>query len=392
MTSYQAILNQLFLACTACLLAFMLPGSDLCWAGSVSGRVTDPGDGLGVASIYVTLVQGTNTAMYVRTDTNGDYSISDIPDGSYKIVFSDPDYYKYVTQWYDTAPNENGAATITVTAASNHNAINAALAAGGYITGTVTYFQTNEPVMGATVSIYSGTTGSLVEEVTAYGMYSSSVLPPGNYTLRFSKNDTLTTWYDQVSEQQDSTPVTVTQFNRTAGIDARMLRNLTLSVTLAGAGDGVVNSDPAGIACTSGACTARYPENSTVKLSATPGSTSQFGGWVDACTNQTGDCTVIMAADRAAIATFTPAPRSKIGLNGYDSLAAAYAAAGTSDTILLLDTEMPDAGFTLDRGKSITLKGGYRNDYSGRSGLPSTLRGVLSISTGSLTLENLVVR
>lgn len=372
-------------------LLALLPGSDPCWAGSVSGRVTDLGDGLGVASIYVTLVQGTNTAMYVRTDTNGDYSISDIPDGSYKIVFSDPDYYKYVTQWYDNAPDDSGATSIAVTAASNHTGVNAALVAGGYITGTVTYLQTNEPVMGATVSIYSGTTGTLVEELTAYGMYSSSVLPPGNYTLRFSKNDTLTIWYDQASGQQDSTQVTVTKSNRTAGIDARLLKIVTLSVTLAGTGDGSVNSDPAGIACTSGTCTAGYPENSTVKLSATPGRTSQFGGWADACTNPSGDCTVTMTADRTATATFTPAPMAKIGLTGYDSLAAAYAAAGTSDTILLLDTEMPDAGFTLDQGKSITLKGGYRNDYSGKSGLPSTLKGVLTISTGSLTVESLVV-
>ncbi|MDO9308560.1 MAG: carboxypeptidase-like regulatory domain-containing protein [Deltaproteobacteria bacterium] len=385
-------LNQPVLVCTTCLLAFMLLGSNICRAGSVSGRVTELGDGLGVASIYVTLVQGINTAMYVKTDTNGDYSMSDIPDGSYRVVFSDPDYYKYVTQWYDNAPDDSSAASIDVTAASNHTGINAALVAGGYITGTVTYIQTNEPVMGATVSIYSDTTGSLVEEVTAYGMYSSSVLPPGNYTLSFSNNNTLTTWYNQASDQQAATRVTVTKSGKTAGIDARLLKIVTLSVTLAGAGDGAVNSDPVGIACTSGTCTARYPESSTVKLSATPDNISLFGGWTYACTNQTGDCTVTMTADRAATAAFTPAPKAKVGLSGYDSLAAAYAAAGATDTILALDTEMPDAGFTLDRGKSITLKGGYRNDYTGKSGLPTVLDGLLTIATGSLIVEGLAVR
>jgi len=868
-------LNQLVLVCSTCLLAFMLLGSNICWAGSISGRVTDVIHGYLQQDIYVSLVQNNSTVMYVKTDINGNYSIIDIPDGSYKLVFSDPQWLEYITQWYNNSPNESGAATITVTAASIHTGINAALVPGGFITGTVTDIQTTEPVMGATVSIYNGATGTLVEQVAAFGTYNSSVLPPGSYTLRFSKSDTLTTWYNQVPDQQASTLVTVTAFNRTAGInaaltffgriagmvtntdgvgisdittqvydtggnvvdygspdttgnyittrlpngsykicfegygkyearcynnalnisaatpitvtapmtaianvqlrrhvtisgtvrktngapfaakvelydsmqrlvadtmssaqdgtysfgnsgnylvegnykvrfrdlnigyaeqwypakadfasaatvpaflattgidavmkavgkisgqtvnskgygipniavtifdanqsavanlttsaggyyqtdylpegsyrirfdgtasgyplewysdqpdfaratpvtvvingvsginatlvsplkisgkvansrgtgilnaliyiynsqnayvtsfysgatgafdsgelpadsyrikimasgypeqwhggtdftsatpvtmnlssgpavanialkeeggriygrvtdssgagiagayaqfydaasgvlvgyvssdatgnyvsgklndgsyrimfqspfsghlqewydnrgdittattiavtaatpvvgiDALLLKNLTLSVTLAGAGDGAVNSDPAGIACTSGTCTARYPENSTVKLSATPGSISQFGGWVDACTNPSGDCTVTMTADRAATAAFILAPKAKIGLTGYDSLAAAYAAAGTTDTILVLDTEMPDAGFTLNHGKVITLKGGYRNDYSGRSGLPSTLRGVLSISTGSLTLENLVVR
>lgn len=872
--NHSSRINQLALVCITSLLTFMLLGNTLCWAGSISGRVTDVIHGYLQQDIYVSLVQNNSTVMYVKTDINGNYSIIGIPDGSYKLVFSDPQWLEYITQWYNNSPNESGAATITVTAASNHTGINAALVPGGFITGTVTDIQTTEPVMGATVSIYNGTTGTLVEEVVAYGTYNSSVLPPGSYTLRFSKSDTLTTWYNQVSDQQSSTKVTVTALNRTAGInatltffgriagkvtntsgvgianiatqvydsggnvidygypdstgnyitprlpngsykicfegygnyearcyndalnisaatpitvtapltaianaqlrryvtisgtvrktdgapfaakvelydsmqrlvadtmssaqdgtyslgsngnylvegnykvrfrdlnvgyaeqwypakadfasaatipaflattgidaamkavgrisgqtvnsksygipniavtvfdasqnavasltsdaggfyqtdylpegsyrirfdgtasgyplewysdqpdfaratpvtvvingvsginatlvsplkisgkvansrgdgifnaliyiynsrnayvtsfysdvsgafdsgelpadsyrikimaqgypeqwhggndfasatpvtmslssgpavanialkedggriygrvtdssgagiagayaqfydaasgalvgyinsdatgnyvsgklndgsyrimfqspftghlqewydnrgdiatatavavttanpavgiDAMLLKNLTLSVTLAGTGDGAVNSDPAGIACTSGTCTAGYPENSTVKLSATPGRTSQFGGWAAACTNPSGDCTVTMAADRTATATFTPAPMAKIGLTGYDSLAAAYAAAGSGDTILLLDTEMPDAGFTLDRGKSITLKGGYRNDYSGKSGLPSILRGVLTISTGSLTVESLVV-
>lgn len=873
--NHSSRLKQLVLVCTTFLLAFMLPGSNLCWAGSVSGRVTDVIHGYLQQDIYVSLVQNNSTVIYVKTDINGNYSISGIPDGSYKLVFSDPQWYEFVTQWYNNSPNESGAATLTVTAASNHTGINAALVPGGFITGTVTDIQTTEPVMGATVSIYNGATGTLVEQVAAFGTYNSSVLPPGSYTLRFSKSDTLTTWYNQVTDQQASTPVTVSAYNRTAGInaaltffgriagkvtdtggagisnisttvydtggsvvdygypdasgnyitprlpngsykicfegygnyearcyndslnisaatpitvtapltsianaqlrhyvtisgtvrktngaafaakvelydsmqrlvadtmssaqdgtyslgsngnylvegkykvrfrdlnigyaeqwypakadfagaatisafaaattgidavmkavgkisgqtvnsksngipnitvtvfddgqnvvanlttgaggyyqtdylpegnyrirfdgttsgyplewysdqpdfaratpvtialngvsginatlvsplkisgkvansrgtgiynaliyiynsqnayvtsfysgvtgafdsgelpadsyrikimaqgypeqwhggtdfasatpvtmslstgpvvanialkeeggriygrvtdssgagiagayaeffdaasealvgyvnsdaagnyvsgklndgsyrvmfqspftghlqewydnrgdintatavavtaatattgiDAMLLKNMTLSVTLGGAGDGAVNSDPVGIACTSGTCTARYPENSTVKLSATPDSISLFGGWTDACTNLTGDCTVSMTADRAAIAAFILAPKAKVGLIGFNSLAAAYAAAGTTDTILVLDAEMPDAGFTLDRGKSITLKGGYRNDYSGRSGLPSRLKGVLTVSTGSLTVESLVV-
>lgn len=52
----------------------------------------------------------------------------------------------------------------------------------------------------------------------------------------------------------------------------------TLTIALAGSGIGTVTSTPAGIICGT-ACQARFPLNSTISLTATPGDGSNFGGW-----------------------------------------------------------------------------------------------------------------
>jgi hypothetical protein len=86
------------------------------------------------------------------------------------------------------------------------------------------------------------------------------------------------------------------------------------------------------------------------------------------------------------------APKAKISTTGYDSLAAAYTGATSTATILTLDSMMPDAGLTLNLDKAIAIKGGYKADYSGKSGLPTLLDGPLKISKGKLAVENLVVK
>ena len=75
-----------------------------------------------------------------------------------------------------------------------------------------------------------------------------------------------------------------------------------LAVALAGNGSGHVVSNPAGIDCGT-ACSAKFDEGTSVKLSAQPAGGSSFSGWSGACSG-TGDCTVAMNADATATATF----------------------------------------------------------------------------------------
>lgn len=49
-------------------------------------------------------------------------------------------------------------------------------------------------------------------------------------------------------------------------------------------------------------------------------------------------------------------------------------------------------GLNLDRGISVTIKGGYKSDFSGGTGLPTVLNGTLTIGTGNLTVDNLAVK
>ncbi|HEX3109092.1 MAG TPA: Ig-like domain-containing protein, partial [Thermoanaerobaculia bacterium] len=77
----------------------------------------------------------------------------------------------------------------------------------------------------------------------------------------------------------------------------------TLTVSLAGTGQGVVKSTPAGIECGS-QCSAVFNLGTAVTLTPIPGSSSVFGGWTGACTG-TGPCVVTMTQQRSVGATFT---------------------------------------------------------------------------------------
>jgi hypothetical protein len=75
---------------------------------------------------------------------------------------------------------------------------------------------------------------------------------------------------------------------------------LSMTVT----GPGTVTSNPAGIACSAGTCSASFPSGTSVTLTPSGGSLT---GWGGACAG-IGTCSVTMTANRAASATFSPAP------------------------------------------------------------------------------------
>ena len=85
-------------------------------------------------------------------------------------------------------------------------------------------------------------------------------------------------------------------------VAARFVYPLTVSAL--GAGDGLVVSVPAGIAC-GAACSAHFAPAAGVTLRATPGPTSVFAGWTGACVG-TADCGVVVNNAVAVSARFEP--------------------------------------------------------------------------------------
>lgn len=78
--------------------------------------------------------------------------------------------------------------------------------------------------------------------------------------------------------------------------------NLSLDVT--GGANGVITSSPAGIDCGS-TCSAPFPAESSVALTASPNTGHSFGGWGTGCTSISGTtCNVTMSADVTISATF----------------------------------------------------------------------------------------
>lgn len=80
-----------------------------------------------------------------------------------------------------------------------------------------------------------------------------------------------------------------------------------LTVTKSGAGNGVVESTPAGIDCGS-TCTGRFAPDTSVMLNVTPNANSGFAGWGGACAaaGSDPDCTLTVTEDVGAEAMFGP--------------------------------------------------------------------------------------
>jgi len=161
-----------------------------------------------------------------------------------------------------------------------------------------------------------------------------------------------------------------------------------LTVALDGTGGGSVFSTPEGIDCPAADCSAPFDNDSSVTLTATPNSSSTFVSW-SGCTSATGACcSVTMDSSKSVTATFNSA-KAQIGTTGYATLAAAHTAAASGAQILLLDGDLAES---LTVEKSVTLKGGYNATFSGLTGLFSNLTAPLVISSGTLTVDRIVVK
>lgn len=78
---------------------------------------------------------------------------------------------------------------------------------------------------------------------------------------------------------------------------------LNLAVSKTDLGGGTVTSSPGGINC-GNACSHLYASGTTVKLTATPGLLSGFGGW-SGCDSVSGNtCTVRMSSAKSVTADF----------------------------------------------------------------------------------------
>jgi hypothetical protein len=164
-----------------------------------------------------------------------------------------------------------------------------------------------------------------------------------------------------------------------------------LQIALSGTGSGSVTSLPYGLDCPA-QCSNLFPYNSGVTLTAHPGSDSLFTGW-SSC-GGTGTCLVTMGGDRTVTATYDyvkPARIERATPAYYDGIGEAYghlpAGGGTIRSRVFIFTEE----LLLDRGVAVTLDGGYDLHYTARSGY-STIRGNLTIQSGSLTASYIVLR
>jgi Carboxypeptidase regulatory-like domain len=207
------------------LLATLPAGAAPSGTGSLSGRVQD-GSGNPLSGICVAVENGPS----VQSDLSGQYEITGLDAGSYKVGFSDCNATPhYLPQWYLNHPDAGSADSLAVMNGMATPVPNVTLALGVTITGTVTD-QQGAPIEGISVNATPTGPGPTGGSVTTdmNGVYATAPLAAGDYKVQFSDNRPTPTyaseyWKDEPSWSTSDT-VTLKPDNgpTQSGIDAQL--------------------------------------------------------------------------------------------------------------------------------------------------------------------------
>jgi hypothetical protein len=200
--------------------------------GRITGTVTDALTGQPVEAVEV-CARGEVPAECVWTNDRGEYTVSRLDSGSYRVEFgfdyggslgetyASPEYYKE-SVFQDSEPTQ-----VSVAAGATTSGIDAQMHHWGALSGRVTSASTHAPIEGVEVDAYDGSQHTAV--TNANGEYTISHLGnrSGEYTVSFEPHsgeglDFFPQWYDEKESQLASDPVHVSLDHTTSGIDAAL--------------------------------------------------------------------------------------------------------------------------------------------------------------------------
>ena len=163
-----------------------------------------------------------------------------------------------------------------------------------------------------------------------------------------------------------------------------------LTMTATGTGGGTVAPDNGTYITWSGKTgTAAFAKGTKAILTASPDNNSTFGGWSGAGCSGLATCELTMDAAKSVTATFNPLELVRTDGSPHVTLTEAYGAA-FNNSILQAKVHVFSEDLTLDKGTIFSLLGGFADDYGSQTGYTS-LDGVLSIDTGGVTLDRLII-
>jgi 5-hydroxyisourate hydrolase-like protein (transthyretin family) len=220
--------------------------------GLITGTVTDSAHrGIAGLSVWVTNVSSRNN-YYPTTRSDGTYALDGLPTGTYDVFFSPGSGQNYVYQYYPNKSNAAAAQPVTVTAGQATSHIDASLATGATLSGTVTDAVTHAPVSNATV--YVDTLGGnypdhlFTNQATtdSHGHWSVIGLATGTYQVQFAAYGTnyASQYYNDVTGQDPATPISIAQGTPRTGIDAALTTGGQISGTVT---NGITNKPAAGV-------------------------------------------------------------------------------------------------------------------------------------------------
>jgi hypothetical protein len=209
-------------------------------AGTVYGEGT-PNTPITDTSIFVFDSDGDQVGTSF-TDANGNYSVTDLPDGTFTIEF-EPDLGSYETTWWKNGIDASSATPVTLTPGEDLSNVDPVLAQGATISGTVfTAATPNQLAAFLEVDVYDAQ-GNFVgtTDTNAFGSYTTDGLAPGKYTLDFTApfgGPTSYTgqWLGGGSSETTATMITVLGAQQVAGQNAVLARAGSISGTVVDAG------------------------------------------------------------------------------------------------------------------------------------------------------------
>jgi hypothetical protein len=206
--------------------------------GTIAGVVQD-GAGGAVGGIEVSVYSAGGLAPEevgsTVTAADGSYSVGGLASGDYLVRFANAfePAVSWVTQFYSGQATLATATPVAVTEGSTASGVDAALASGGTISGTVSD-SSSAPVVGVRVEVLDSGghyVSSAVSE--AGGSWSVGNLAAGSYLVRFvpAGENLLGEYYPASATQAGAHAVTVAAGVATAGIDAQLPAGSEISGT-----------------------------------------------------------------------------------------------------------------------------------------------------------------
>lgn len=213
--------------------------------GTITGRVTDRATGAGIPGVAVVLMKASSSAWVASgyTDSSGDYSITGLSNGGYKVRFSNSEYLE---RWSGNKERAREAEIVQVSAPDTATGVDVAMVKGGVIDGTVSDRASGQPLPHVQVAVVRVNSGENVDYAVTdgSGKYRSVGLPSGDYSVRFMAFGYAPRWFDGKSNASSATAVTVTAPETSSGVDAALDRGGSVSGTIydRSTGVGIANS------------------------------------------------------------------------------------------------------------------------------------------------------
>lgn len=209
--------------------------------GGISGTVARDADGQPVANAYVTLRPiGGGPVQSVGTSWDGTYEARGLAPGPVEVFVGKPSDQNLVSEYYDDALDPASATPVVVVAGQMTEGIDASLAVGGVIEGTVTRDSDGSPVEG--VAVVTMASGQFRFAYTGQdGTWRLDGLPSGEYTLQFHPpwdSGLAGEFWNDVGTHEEATPIAVGAGEVVSAIDVGLAEAAQISGTVTRDADG----------------------------------------------------------------------------------------------------------------------------------------------------------